>query len=89
MQLARWRLAQSARLAGSGTCRTASFAPPAAKFIACKANGVTPTKPNPDLPSKVAAAAADGKAVSAGGAPGWQAASGLKGGCMRSSAWLH
>ena len=35
------------------------------KWLACKANGVTPTKPNPELPQQIAAAAAGGKAVRA------------------------
>ncbi|KAI3426298.1 hypothetical protein D9Q98_008671 [Chlorella vulgaris] len=34
-----------------------------AKWLACKANGVTPTKPNPDLPALIAKAAAGDKAV--------------------------
>lgn len=34
-----------------------------AKWLACKANGVTPTKPNPALAAEVAAAAGSGKAV--------------------------
>ena len=34
-----------------------------AKWLACKANGVTPTKPNPALAAEIAAAAGSGKAV--------------------------
>lgn len=34
-----------------------------AKWLVCKANGVTPTKPNPQLAQAVAAAAAAGKAA--------------------------
>ncbi|KAI7837943.1 hypothetical protein COHA_008249 [Chlorella ohadii] len=33
------------------------------KWLACKANGVTPTKPNPELAAAVAAAAAGGKSA--------------------------